>query len=91
MKPLRYYVQIDKSYFPANMRPKDTTCIFATIAVLATSRALAAEKVWANYGSYWLELMGPKQTTKRVVSLYVDRAAKCCVPARLSPVKVYEG
>ena len=69
----RFKVGIAKDYFPKEIRPSGPGNAFQDIVnIIAKNRPEAAQKVWTKHGERWLEMMGPKETTKRTVKLHVD-------------------
>lgn len=88
-----YDVGISKMYFPKEIRPSGVQEFYQVIKIKASSRTDAATKVWQLYGTEWLKLMGPKQTSVRIVSLHVSspKAGVGGILGRLYPIKVYSG
>ena len=69
----RFKVGVAKDYFPKEIRPTGPGNSFQEIVnIMAGSRTEAAQKAWTKHGERWLEMMGPKETSKRTVRLHVD-------------------
>ena len=87
-----YRVGVPKAYFPIDIRPTEIGSEFQeVVSIKAKNRSEAANKTWAQHGTRWLEMMPPKQTTVRRISLYADEpdAGVGGKLGRLSPIEVY--
>jgi len=92
-KMLLYEVGIPKCYFPKELWPECLIDSYIQIVKLrANSRTEAALKVWERYGTWWLDLMLPCETSKRIVSLDVNEPQVGVegLLGRLESIKVYD-
>ena len=89
-----YKVGIPAAYFPSGTKSKDCdfSGIYEVVHIRSISRTEAAKKAWKKHYHNWLPLMNPKQTTIRIISLYVNdpKIGTSGNMTRLSPIKVYQ-
>jgi len=83
-----FYVSIDKAYFKKEEQEKVRFGqIYETVKIKAYCGTDAIRKAWTMKGEQWLALMPAKQTSKRIISLYVTQDKNL---SRQIPFKAYE-